>query len=77
MHKEMQTKVVAIYACPVCNSVLQVEYLENRPYCSCGMRLELVAASVVPFYQAEKILKRRTFPGRKRLTSESLFAGAI
>lgn len=58
MHKETQTKVVAIYACPVCNSVLQIEYLENRPYCTCGLKMELVAASVVSFYQAEKILKR-------------------
>ena len=75
MYKETQTKVVAMYICPVCNHVLQIEYMENRPYCSCGLKMELVAASVVPFSQAEKILKRRAFSREKSLTSEPLFAG--
>jgi hypothetical protein len=75
MYKKTQTKVVAIYMCSACNHVLQIEYLENRPYCSCGVRMELVAASVVPFSQAEEILKRRAFSRERSLTSEPLFAG--
>ncbi|HAU32259.1 MAG TPA: hypothetical protein DCW46_08410 [Desulfotomaculum sp.] len=77
MRREMRTKIVAIYACPVCNAVLQAEYLDNYPHCACGLKMELAAASVMPFYQAEKILKRRAFPEGKRLISEPLFAEGI
>jgi len=77
MFKKMQTEIVATYICSVCNCVLQVGYLENSPYCSCGMKMELVAASVVSAAQAAKILERRkNFLREKSLTSKPLLAGA-
>jgi hypothetical protein len=78
MFKKMQTEIVATYVCPVCNSVLQVGYLENSPYCSCKTGMELVAASVVSETQAAKILERRkNYLREKNLTSKPLLAGAI